>query len=110
MFFEKYDKKTDGAIRFFDIHSKKTKIFCVIIFILCLGIMVVSLFPAIWVFLSSFKDIKEFRRNATILPESFNIQAYVKTWNDLKFLKYYVNSFIYNIPSEREFWKCFQKN
>lgn len=94
MFFEKYNKKTDGAIRFFDLHSKKTKIFCIIIFAVCLGIMVVSLFPAIWVFLASFKDIKEFRRNATILPESFNIQAYIKTWNDLKFLKYYANSFI----------------
>ncbi|ROR31829.1 multiple sugar transport system permease protein [Mobilisporobacter senegalensis] len=94
MFFEKYNKKTDGTIRFYDLHSTKTKIMCVVIFVLCLGIMVFSLFPSIWVFLASFKDIKEFRRNTTILPESFNIQTYIKTWNDLKFIQYYINSFI----------------
>lgn len=94
MFFEKYNKKTDGTIRFYDLHSRKTKIMCVVIFLLCIGIMVFSLFPTIWVFLASFKDIKEFRRNTTILPDAFNIQSYIKTWNDLQFIQYYINSFI----------------
>jgi multiple sugar transport system permease protein len=94
MFFNKYRKKEDGTIRFYDLNSTKTKILCVIIFIICLGIVTVSLFPPIWVFLASFKDIKEFRRSATILPSKFDISVFVKTWNDLKFIKYYINSFI----------------
>lgn len=53
-----------------------------------------SLFPPIWVFLASFKDIKEFRRSATILPTQFDFSVYAKTWNDLKFAKFYINSFI----------------
>lgn len=94
MFFNKYRKKEDGTIRFYDLNSTKTKILCIIIFIICLGIVIVSLFPPIWVFLASFKDIKEFRRNATILPDKFDISVFVKTWKDLKFVKYYINSFI----------------
>ncbi len=94
MFFEKYRKKEDGTIRFYDLHSTRTKILCIIIIILCIGIIIVSLFPPIWVFLASFKDIKEFRRNPTIIPEKFDLQVFIKTWNDLKFVKYYVNSFI----------------
>jgi len=90
MFFNKYRKKEDGTIRFYDLNSTKTKIFCVIIFIICLGIVTVSLFPPIWVFLASFKDIKEFRKSAS----NFDISVFVKTWNDLKFVKYYINSFI----------------
>lgn len=94
MFFNKYNKKTDGTIRFYDLHSRRTKIMCMAIFLICLFIMVIALFPTIWVFLASFKDIKEFRRNTTILPKIFNIQTYTKTWNDLKFVQYYINSFI----------------
>jgi multiple sugar transport system permease protein len=94
MFFDKYRKKEDGTIRYYDLHSTRTKILCVIILLICFGIMVISLFPPIWVFLASFKDIKEFRKSATILPNSFDFQVYVKTWNDLKFFKFYINSFI----------------
>lgn len=99
MFFNKYRKKEDGTIRFYDLNSARTRILCVIIFIICLGIVIISLFPPIWVFLASFKDIKEFRRNATILPDRFNFSVFVKTWNDLKFIKYYINSFISVIGS-----------
>ncbi|MDF2802103.1 MAG: binding-protein-dependent transport system inner rane component [Anaerocolumna sp.] len=94
MFFNKYRKKEDGTIRFYDLNSTKTKILCVVIFIICIGIVVVALFPPIWVFLASFKDIKEFRKSATILPKNFDISVFVKTWNDLKFVKFYINSFI----------------
>ena len=94
MFFEKYRKKQDGAIRFYDLSSKRVKIFSVIIFLICIGLVVISVFPAIWVFLASFKDIKEFRRFPTIFPSKFDFSVFVKTWNDLKFIRYYINSFI----------------
>ncbi|MDF2942706.1 MAG: binding-protein-dependent transport system inner rane component [Herbinix sp.] len=94
MFFEKYREKEDGTIRYYDLHSMKHKILCIIIFMICIGMVIVAVFPAVWVFLASFKDIAEFRKAATILPSKFNIQNYVKTWNDLKFFKFYINSFI----------------
>lgn len=94
MFFDKYANKEDGTIRFYDLHSVRNKVLAIIIFIICIGMVIVAVFPAVWVFLASFKDIKEFRKNPTILPENYNIQVFIKTWNDLKFLKYYINSFI----------------
>ncbi len=94
MFFDNYRKKEDGAIRFYDLHSKRTRILLVVIYLICLAVIIVSLFPPIWVFLASFKDIKEFRRNATILPSRFDFSVYAKTWNDLKFAKFYINSLI----------------
>lgn len=94
MFFDNYRKKEDGVVRFYDLHSKRTRILLIIIYLLCFGIIIASLFPPVWVFLASFKDIREFRRNATILPAQYDFGTYAKTWNDLKFAKYYINSSI----------------
>lgn len=94
MFFEKYRKKKDGTIRFYDLHSKKMKVLCILILLLCLLMVVIAVFPAIWVFLASFKDIKEFRKSVTILPNQYDIGVFAKTWMDLGFMKYYINSFI----------------
>ncbi|WP_455794090.1 carbohydrate ABC transporter permease [Clostridium butyricum] len=92
MFFRKYEEKEDGAIRFYDVKSTKTKILCIAILALCFLMVAACLFPPIWVFLASFKDIKEFRSAATIIPSTFDIQKYIDTWNNLKFMKYYINS------------------
>lgn len=94
MLVDKYRDKKDGTIRFYDLHSKRVKILCIIIFILCALLVLVAVFPALWVFLASFKDIKEFKRNPTILPNTFDFSVFVNTWNSLKFFRFYVNSFI----------------
>ncbi len=92
--FRKYSKKQDGIIRFYDMYSKGTKIATILIFIACLIMIIVALFPAVWVMFGGFKDIKEFRLKPTILPESFDIGKFLKTWTDFKFFKYYINSLI----------------
>lgn len=94
MFFEKYNQKKDGAIRGFDMHSPIVKIACVLIMLFCLFAVLVAVFPAIWVFLASFKDIREFNRNVTIFPETFDFSKIAETWNAFKFTKYYRNSLI----------------
>ncbi|CUX54499.1 L-arabinose transport system permease protein AraQ [Clostridium sp. C105KSO15] len=99
MLFDSYRRKEDGVVRFYDLHSKRTRTLLILIYLLCISIVIASLFPLVWVFLASFKDIKEFRRSATILPSNFNFSTYVKTWNDLKFSKFYINSFISVIGS-----------
>ncbi len=92
MFFRKYKEKTDGTIRFYDLHSSGVKVASVLIFIICILAVVVALFPPIWVFLASFKDIAEFRREPTLLPSNYDFGKFIKTWNDLKFARYYINS------------------
>lgn len=99
MFFGKYREKQEGAIRYYDVKSIKTKVLCMVIFILCLLMIAACLFPSIWVFLASFKDIKEFRRDATILPQVFDPQKYIDTWKSLKFVTYYLNSAIVVVGS-----------
>ncbi|MDF2840525.1 MAG: binding-protein-dependent transport system inner rane component [Clostridia bacterium] len=99
MIFDKYSAKKDGVIRGYDVHSIHIKILCGMIILLCLGIAVICLFPAFWVFLAGLKDIKEFRRNVTIFPSNFDFSVFIKTWNDLKFTRYYINSFIMVIGS-----------
>ncbi len=99
MFFQKYQDKKDGVIRGFDMKSRKVKIVCIVIMAICLGIVAVCLFPAIWVFLASFKDIKEFNLNVTIFPETFDFEKIKTTWNAFKFTKYYTNSLISVIGS-----------
>lgn len=94
MFFKRYQRKNEGVIRFYDLSSPFVKIATVIIFLACIFMVLVSLFPAIWVFLASFKDIAEFRKSPTILPEKFDMNKYIETWKQLKFSKYYLNSFI----------------
>ncbi len=93
-FFNKYRDKQDGTIRFYDIKSPRIKVISVLIFLACIAMIVIAIFPALWVCLASFKNIQEFRRNPTILPSKYDFSVFVKTWNDLHFLKYYFNSFL----------------
>lgn len=94
MFFDKYAKKKDGVIRGYDIRSPKVKALSILIMIICFVMVIICLFPAIWLILASFKDIKEFTKNATILPQTFDFSRIADTWKAFKFPKYYMNSFI----------------
>ncbi len=93
MFFGKYNKKTDGAIRSYDLYSARTKILCLFVLLVCFVFILVALFPPVWVFLASFKNFKEFNLHPTLLPDKFDIQVYIKTWKDLKFVKHYISTF-----------------
>jgi len=55
-----------------------------------------------WVLLSGFKDLKEFNRGVKgadnhyhqqLLPASFSLSGYLETWNQMKYFRYYINSF-----------------
>lgn len=94
MLFKSYENKKDGAIRSYDIKSPKVKLLAVIIMALCFLITIACIFPALWVLLAGFKDIKEFTRNASIWPTSFDIEKFKTSWNAFKFSKYYLNSAI----------------
>lgn len=93
MFFRKYKDKEDGTIRYYDLHSFRNKLLVIIIFIICVAMVIISVFPAIWVFLAGFKELAEFRKIPSILPKSFNFEGYIKTWKSLNFGRFYINSF-----------------
>lgn len=94
MFFDKYENKKDGAIRGFDMHSGKSRVLAVVIMLICILMVAICIFPILWVFFASFKDIKEFTRNVSILPETFEWSRIAETWKAFKFVKYYKNSLI----------------
>lgn len=94
MFFAKYRDKKDGVIRGYDMHSTSVKIACILIMLVCLLIVICCVFPIAWVFMASFKDIREFNRNVTLIPDTFDFSKWVETWNAFKFMKFYKNSLI----------------
>jgi multiple sugar transport system permease protein len=85
----------NGLIRDFDLKQQSVRSFYRY-FIVTVGLIAsfIGFAPLIWLFLSGFKDIREFVRETTILPKTFDINNYLKTWNDLRFVRYYVNSLI----------------
>lgn len=92
-------KEHNGIIRTFDL--KRSNVQFLYKFVIAFGIIAVFLgiAPLIWVLFSSLKDIKEFVRESTILPKSWQFSKFAQTWNELKFIKYYRNSFISVIGS-----------
>ena len=86
-------EKENGIVCKSDLKRPSVKILYYVLFTICLIITIVSIAPPLWVFLSSFKDIKEFTLEQSLLPKNLDISKFVKTWNDLKFYKYYLNSF-----------------
>ncbi len=87
-----------GVIRDFDLRSKGVKIGLILIYAACAVIFLVSVFPIVWVFLAGFKELKEFYGtmqflgNKSFFPKVFDLSRYVKTWGDMKFYTYYLNS------------------
>jgi multiple sugar transport system permease protein len=92
-------KANNGIIRNLDM--KQGYVRCLYAIILAVGIVVsfIGIAPLIWVMLSGFKDIREFSRETTILPRTFDFSVYYKTWTQLHFAHYYLNSFISVIGS-----------
>lgn len=91
-FFSNYQRKEDGTIRFYDVKSKKTKFWVVLIYIACFTIALVALFPVFWLICSSLKNLTEYLSTTQILPQNADWTGWVKTWNDFGFTKYYINS------------------
>ncbi len=87
-----------GVIRDYDLRSKSIKIGLILIYAACAVILLVSVFPIIWVFLAGFKELKEFYGtmqflgNKSFLPKVFDFSRYAETWGDMKFIKYFINS------------------
>lgn len=83
-----------GVIRDYDMHCTSVKIGYTFIYVLCAIMVVFALFPIIWIILAGFKDLREFMSSTSILPNSFDLGLFLKTWNQLGIAKNYLNSLI----------------
>lgn len=68
--------------------------------ILVAVIVIISVYPIIWLFLSSLKTSGEFSTAPMFaLPESFHIQNYIDAWNTGRMGKYFQNSILATFPA-----------
>jgi len=84
----------NGLIRDFDLKQTSVKVLYDIILVIGILAAIAGIAPLIWLLLSGFKDLREFVRETTILPKSFNPESYTSTWVQLNFVRYYRNSLI----------------
>ena len=83
-----------GVIREYDMHSPSVKAgYGFVVFFCCL-MVILAVFPLIWVALAGFKDLREFLSGRKILPASFSPEPYVTTWLQLGIAKNYLNSLL----------------
>jgi multiple sugar transport system permease protein len=84
----------NGIIRALDLKQNQVRVLYGFILAFGIAVALIGAAPLVWVILTGFKDLREFTREATILPRNFDIGVYIRTWNQLRFLRYYLNSFI----------------
>lgn len=96
------DTQMQGAIRPYDLRSPRVKIGFALMTIFCVFAVLMALLPVAWVLLSGIKDLKEFNRGVKgldnryhqqLLPAVFTLDGYLDTWNQMKYVRYYLNSF-----------------
>ncbi len=82
------------VIREYDMHSTSVKAWYAVIYILCILMGIIAVFPLVWVIMAGFKDLKEFMSSTSILPRFFSFEQFGKTWSQLGLARNYLNSFI----------------
>ena len=88
-----------GVIRDYDMHSLSVRIGYGVILFFCGLMVILAVFPLLWVVLAGFKDLKEFVSSTSIVPQSFSPQPFATTWSQLGIAKNYLNSLIFVVGS-----------
>lgn len=81
-----------GIIRDFDNKTADVKIGLALVYIICILIVVVSLFPIFWVSMAGFKDLREYMSSTSVFPQAFDFSRYTRTWTQLNIVQSYMNS------------------
>lgn len=86
--------KTNGVISEFEYKSPKNKLIYWVMIAILLVLVVICMFPPLWVILSAGKDVDEFYRvPPTLFPKSFNPEKIVNLFKTHNFVQYYINTF-----------------
>lgn len=95
-----FSKKESGIWTSLDLKKPRIKLAYWIVFAVMVFFTAVCLFPIIWIFLSAFKDMKEFTSvPPTIIPKTFHPEKIVEVWNSMNFGKYYLNTLMVALGS-----------
>ena len=90
-----FENKETGLITSLDFKMRRVRIGYWIMFALLLIIALVFLFPAVWIILSSFKDVKEFLSTPpTLFPHSFHPEKLIEVWKKMNISRSYLNTMI----------------
>lgn len=90
-----------GAVQAYDLRRPGVRAGYMLMLLFCVLAAVIALLPVVWVLLSGFKELKEFNRGVKaadkhyylqFLPVSFSLEGYLTTWNQMKYIRYYLNS------------------
>lgn len=84
-----------GILNDSDMKSVGNKIiyFAIIAILVLLSVMVVV--PVVWILLSGFKDVQEMYEIPTrFFPKKIELSKLGRIWNEMKFYKFYLNTFI----------------
>jgi len=82
-----------GVIRDYDTKTTGVKVGICVVYLICIVVVIVSLFPIFWVAMAGFKDLQEYVSSTSILPSSFDFSRYFRTWSQLNIMRNYMNSF-----------------
>lgn len=83
-----------GILTESDLKNTKYKIgyalICLFMLVYAIGVII----PVVWLLLSGFKDVDElYAVPATFFPKHIEFSKLAKVWNEMKFYKYYLNTF-----------------
>lgn len=87
-----------GMICRTEFKTPKIKVIHAIFFAIMMFLCLICLLPVVWLFLSAFKDTKEFLRiPPSFLPEKFDFSKVTDTWTQSSFGSLYFNTFVMSI-------------
>jgi multiple sugar transport system permease protein len=87
--------KRGGIFNFTDYKFNWIKILYVMVFVFLFLTVIISIFPPLWLLLSSFKDASEvLSNNFKLFPSTIDLMRIVNVWNQFNFGRFYINSFI----------------
>lgn len=88
-----FNKKESGIWTSLDLKKTRIKLAYWIVFAVMALLTAICLFPILWIFLSAFKDMKEFTSvPPTIIPKTFHPEKIVEVWKSMNFGKFYLNT------------------
>lgn len=91
----KFNNKNTGLVNSMDFKKTSVKLTYFIFLLLMFLLALICLLPPLWILLSSMKSVREFYQiPPSFLPEKFQWGKLISTWKKLKFLRFYINSFV----------------
>lgn len=91
----KLTTKRQGILVFYDYKKTRYKLVYALLFTILLIALFFTVFPPVWLFLSSFKSAQElYAVPFSLFPEVFDVGKIGDVWNMLQFGRYFFNSLI----------------